>query len=357
MKKKIYLLIALAPLAFTNCGGKSDSQLEPTPAISVRVERVGQENRNPWISASGKIEAANSATLSTRMMGYVENIYPKVGQKVSQGQLLVSLNNSELSAKRAQVQASIAEAQAAYNNAAKDYQRFVTLFQENSATQKEVDDITTRMDMAKARLDASQQIKNEVDAQFSYVQIRAPFSGIITNQFIDEGDMATPGAPLISLEGPEAFEAKVAIPESEITKVHQGDTVEVQVKSSGLILTGTVSEVSSSAKDTGGQYLVTITLDPSEKTILSGMYVTVLFPVESVSASKQILVPQNALVTKGQLTGIYTVSQSNTAVLRWIRLGKSFGDKVEVLSGLTADESYIVSASGKLYNGANITLQ
>jgi RND family efflux transporter MFP subunit len=355
MKKKIYFLIALAPLVFTNCGGKSDTKKEVMPTISVVVSTVNQENSHPWISASGKIEAVNSATLSTRMMGYVEKFYPKVGQKVNQGQLLISLNNSELSAKRAQVQASIAEAQAAYNNAAKDYQRFVTLFNENSASQKELDDITTRVDMAKARLDATQQIKNEVDAQFSYIQIRAPFSGIITNQFIDEGSMATPGAPLLSLEGLGAFEAKVAIPESEITKVHQGDTVEVQIKSSGLKLSGTVSEVSNSAKNTGGQYLVNITLDPSEKTILSGMYVTVLFPAVNINSSTQILVPEEALVTKGQLTGIYTVSKSNTALLRWIRLGKTFGDKVEVLSGLSVNEGYIVSSSSKLYNGANIS--
>ena len=70
-----------------------------------------------------------------------------------------------------------------------------------------------------------------------------------------------------------------------------------------------------------------------------------------------VLVPQQAIVKRGQLTGIYTVSQSNTAMLRWLRLGRTFGDNVEVLSGLAADENYIVSAEGKLYNGANITIK
>ena len=63
------------------------------------------------------------------------------------------------------------------------------------------------------------------------------------------------------------------------------------------------------------------------------------------------------LVKNGQLTGIYTVSQNNTALLRWLRLGRTFGDQVEVLSGLSADEQYIVSAEGKLFNGAKITNQ
>lgn len=357
MKNIILLLIALTPFVFTNCGGNGEPKKEHTQPVSVVVHSVNEANNNLWISASGKIEAVNSATISTRMMGYVEKIYPKVGQKVSRGQLLVSLNNSELSAKKAQVVASITEAQAAFNNAEKDYQRFLTLYKENSASQKEVDDITARKEMAKARLEAARQVKNEVDAQFSYVQIKAPFSGVVTHQFIEEGAMATPGAPLISLEGSGAFEAKVAIPENEITKIHPGDKAEVMVKSSGLKLSGTVSEVSSSAMNTGGQYLVTLTLDPTDEAILSGMYVTVQFPVAKIHSSPQILVPAEALVIKGQLTGIYTVSKSNTALLRWIRLGKTFGDQVEVLSGLDADDSYIVSASGKLYNGANISLQ
>ena len=57
------------------------------------------------------------------------------------------------------------------------------------------------------------------------------------------------------------------------------------------------------------------------------------------------------------ITGIYTVSQSNTALLRWLRLGRTFGDKVEVLSGLAADENYIISSEGKLFNGAKITIK
>ena len=72
--------------------------------------------------------------------------------------------------------------------------------------------------------------------------------------------------------------------------------------------------------------------------------------------SDKILVPESALVTQGQLTGIYTVS-NNVAILRWIRTGKSFGNQVEVLSGLSADEKYIVSAEGKLYNGAKVSIK
>jgi hypothetical protein len=86
------------------------------------------------------------------------------------------------------------------------------------------------------------------------------------------------------------------------------------------------------------------------------MFATVVFPIERKDATTNVvLIPKAALVTRGQLSGVYTVSQSNTAVLRWLRLGKTMGDQVEVLSGLQVDETYIVNADAKLYNGVKIS--
>lgn len=356
---KIYtLLLFSAVLSFTACNNSSEEKnTVKTPAVPVTVSSVTAENNTPFLTASGKIEAANSATLSTRMMGFVDKVHVNVGQKVTKGQLLVSINNSDLSAKQAQTSAGITEAQAAFNNAEKDYQRFQNLFAENSASQKELDDQRARYEMAKARLEGAKQMKNEVQSQFAYVNLRAPFNGVVTSKNIEAGDMANPGMPLVSVEGPGNFEVTASVPESEISKIKSGTAVQVIVKSFDKTLPGTVTEVSTSAKNTGGQYLVKVVLDKTEVDILSGMYATVQFPIEKKTDVSMVLVLQQAIVKRGQLTGIYTVSQSNTAMLRWLRLGRTFGDNVEVLSGLAADENYIVSAEGKLYNGANITIK
>jgi RND family efflux transporter MFP subunit len=356
---KIYtLLLFSAVLSLASCGNSSEEKsIDKVPAVAVTVSLVAAENNTPFLTASGKIEAANSATLSTRMMGFVDKVHVNVGQKVTKGQLLVSINNSDLSAKQAQTSAGITEAQAAFNNAEKNYQRFQNLFAEKSASQKELDDQRARYEMAKARLEGAKQLKNEVQSQFAYVNLRAPFNGVVTNKFIEAGDMANPGVPLISVEGPGNFEVTASVPESEISKIKSGTEVQVIVKSSDKILPGTVTEVSTSAKNTGGQYLVKVVLDKTDASILSGMYATVQFPIEKKTDVSMVLVPQEALVKRGQLTGIYTVSQSNTALLRWLRLGRTFGDNVEVLSGLAADENYIIAAEGKLFNGAKITIK
>lgn len=359
MKTKLILTIStVVTLLLTSCGDKkTELTQDNSPAIKVKVSTVSVNDNTPFLTVSGKVQTVNSANLSTRMMGHVSKIYVKVGDKIKKGQLLLSVNNTDLSAKLAQVDASIIEAQAAYNNAEKDYKRFQNLFNDNSASQKELDDITTHYNMAKARLEAVKQMKKEVQAQFSYANIRAPFRGVVSNKFINEGDMATPGMPLLEVETPGEFQVIAMVPESEILQIKNNTQVDVQIKSLSKTVKGRVTEVSSSAKNTGGQYLVKIILDKSEDKLLSGMFATVQFPVAKTEENKKVLIPVSVLITKGELSGVYTVSQSNTAMLRWLRLGRTYGDKIEVLSGLTAGENYIISSEGKLFNGVKVTIQ
>jgi RND family efflux transporter MFP subunit len=356
MKKYTYLSIILsASLFMASCGNDAQQKVaDNSPAVKVQVNKVSESNNSPFLSVSGKIQSVNNADLSTRMMGFVTKASVNVGDKVSKGQLLVAINNTELQAKSAQVNAGITEATVAFNNAQKDYNRFQNLFADNSASQKELDDMTARYEMAKARLESAKQMKNEVNAQYAYTNITAPFSGVVTAKSVEEGDMANPGQALISIESPGNFEVMAMVPETEISQIKQGAEVAVLVKSINKTLKGTVSEISTSSKNTGGQYLVKIALDKTDVTVLSGMFASVQFPVEKKAATEMVLIPTEAIVNNGQLSGVYTVSESNTAILRWLRLGRTFDNQVEVLSGLSADETYIISADGKLYNGVKI---
>jgi len=360
MKKIHTSLLALSLLVLVSCGKDAKEIPTDTRAIPVKVSGITADTANSFVTASGKIEAENSANVSTRMMGYVTKVHVKVGQKVGAGQLLVSINNADLQAKKAQVDASILQATAAFNNAKKDFERFTALFSQQSASQKELDDMTSRYEMAKAGLEGAKQMRNEVLAQFSYSNITAPFTGEVTNTFVKEGDMANPGMPLVSVEGASHLQVTAMVSESDITSIKSGMTAKVLVKSTNESLTGIVSEVSLSAKNTGGQYLVKINLGKTDAKVLSGMFVNVQFPLANktkTTSTDTVLVPETALVHQGQLTGIYTIGTGNVAILRWLRIGKTFGNQVEVLSGLAASESYVLSADGKLYNGAKVSIQ
>mgnify|MGYP003573831630 FL=1 len=98
------------------------------------------------------------------------------------------------------MEASKVEVTSAYESAAKDMKRYEALHASNSASDKEMEDMRTRYQMTKAQLDAVKQMEKEVDENMRYASIRAPYSGIVTNRFVEEGDLANPGMPLLSME-------------------------------------------------------------------------------------------------------------------------------------------------------------
>lgn len=360
---KFYTIgLSVLLVSLFSCSSHDKKINEDNRSIPVTLSTSIANDTGSFINASGRLVAKNTANVSTRVMGYITAFHVQVGQAVQAGQLLVNVNNTDIVAKGAQVAAQIAQAQANLDNARKDYDRFRNLYNSQSATAKELDDMRTRYEVAEAGLAAARQMKNEVGAQFSYTNITAPISGVVTQTFAKQGDMANPGMPLLTIEAPSQLQADVMITEDDITAIKKSMPVTVMLKSTGEMVKGTVAEISLSAVNTGGQYMVTINLDGVSKNLLPGMFVNVQFPVErQVLNVKQkpniVTVPAAALVHTGQLTGVYTVSNNNTAILRWVRTGNAIGDEVEILSGLGTGEAYVVSSGGKLYNGVKVQVK
>ena len=353
---KTISLFSLA-LAFFSCGQEAKEIATSDQAIQVTIAMPEITNASSF-SASGTVQAEQRATISTRMMGYVDAIPVKVGSTVKQGDILIRINNTDLLAQRAQAEASVSEATAALANVKKNHARFETLFASQSITTKEMDDMIMNLKMAESRLDAAQQMRNQINAQLSYSDIRAPFDGIITNKFINKGDIANPGVPLLGIENPNELHIAAMIPESSIGNIEQDMKTVVTIKSTGYQTTGKIVEISRSAQHTGGQFMVKVAFEQTEAELLPGMFASVHFPstnsMATTAVTNTLTLPKKALIKRGQLSGVYIVSENNKALLRWLRLGKSFGDNVEVLSGLTANEPYILAAQGKLYNGVSV---
>lgn len=362
MKRYIYSTLILGAVALQSCSPDKEKNVQSNDQpISVTVNKSSVASNGSSATASGKLVAKNSVNISTRMMGYITAMKAEVGQNVTAGQLLVSINATDIQAKGGQANAQISQAQANYNIAKKDYERFQNLYKSQSASQKELDDMRARYEMAQAGLQAAQQMKNEVNAQYRYTNITAPISGTVTAKFAEQGDMASPGMPLLTIESPSSLQAQVLVSEQNIAMISNGMAVQVTLKSMNRTMSGTVSEISKSAANTGGQYMVKINIHNAAD-LLPGMFVNVQFPIKNSGKINQdfnetMMVPTTSLVENGQLTGVYVVSSQNTAVLKWLKIGKTLGDNVEVLSGLNPKESYIVSSTGKLYNGAKVQVK
>ncbi len=358
-KYTFHFILSAALLLLISCSSGPATDVATLPAIPVTVRSAGESTNGATLAASGRIEAVQSANLSTRVMGYVTGIHVKVGEQVKEGQQLATISSADLDAQRKQAQAGVVAAQAAFSNAQKDLDRFTALFAKNSATRKELDDITTHYTMAKAALEAAKRMNDGVDAQLAYTRITAPFGGTVTNTFVKEGEMASPGMPILAVEGRAELQAVVLVPESSISQVASGAPATITVRSLGRTLQGTVAEVSTSARNTGGQYVVKINLPNVGKGILSGMFVDAAISKNDTTGAGvpgPVEIPTAALVYKGQLEGVYVVTTGQVALLRWLRLGKTTGDRVEVLSGLAPDEHYVLHAEGRLHNGSKVSI-
>ena len=314
------------------------------------------------INLSGQIEASQTASISTRIMGFITMLKVKVGDPVAKGQLLVSISSQDIIAKRRQIDAMIAEAQANVSSAQKDFDRFSTLYKQQSATAKELDNVTLQYSAAKARLEAARQMRNEVNANLGYTSLTAPFSGIVTQKLAEAGSMANPGMPILTIEQSGSYQVSASVPENVINQIHTGAEAVITIKSVDRTIKGTVVQINPSSQYTGGQYIIKVNIaDADKKGLYAGMYATISIPVKEPVAvttnANAVMVPASSIEHKDQLTGLYTIGSNNTALLRWVRLGKTYGDQVEVLSGLGKDEQFVLSADGKLYNGIPVKIK
>lgn len=349
----VIIFTTLAVL-FQACGGNSSESEKDTKATLVTSEII-QLSTVPKISQyTGTVASVNQSTLSTRLLGQVKKVYVSEGDVVKEGQLLVSIRSNDIKAKKQQVEANILQAESAFKHATDDFKRINNLFSSNSATQKELDDITVHYEMTKAQLEVAKKAKDEVDEMLSYANISAPYSGVITQKFIESGDMANPGMPLLAIEAPRLYEVRAKVPEIEIYKIEKGDKAEVWIDASNQAIPGIITHISPSSRFSGTQFEVRISLQPNEiqqSLIRSGLFARVN---HLKGEERKLLVDEKLVIERGQLNGVWTISKSNQALLRWVRLGKTYGAKVEVISGLSINDILITSSTERLFDGTKI---
>ncbi len=336
-----------------------ETEVSTQTSVPVTVASAGRQLNNT-IQASGRIESQQTAVISTRVMGFVTSIPVKAGDHVKKGQLLATISSDDIHAKKAQAQAMVGEAEAALKDAQRDQERFAELYKQNSASAKEFENATLHYNSVKAKAEAARQMQKEAESMLAYTNLTAPFAGVITQKHLNAGSMANPGMPILVLEQAEGYKASISVSENDIAKIIEGADAEILIKSSGRSIKAKVSEVSPSSQFSGGQYLITVNIpDTEKKGLYSGMYVNVAIASSSKASDtdNMVLVPTSSLVHKDQLTGLYTISENETALLRWVKLGKTYGNNVEVLSGLSPKEKFILTSDGKLYNGVPVTIQ
>lgn len=352
MKKFLYL--PLISIFIFGCGSEEKTQ-DTSAALKVKVNTVQPQSTAETYSFSGKVMSNHAVNISTKLMGRIEYLPVEEGEQIREGQPLVRISNDELLAKKSSVEANLSEAKAQLQKVQKDYERITNLFDKGSATEKEKDDISYALEASKAKVNALKSSIAEVNDLLTYASINAPFNGFVTKKFMETGDLANPGMPIMTIESLSDFKVITKIPESELSLVHQNDEVNVYIQSLDKNVKGIITQINPSSLSGNLQFEATIKLkEKAESSIKSGMYAEVQI---SKDTEEKLLLPKDAIMKKGQLSGVYTVNNQNKTTLRWLRLGKEYDGKVEVLSGLIEGESYIMPGNQKLHSGLTVQVE
>lgn len=350
MKNKNILIATIATtIILASCG--DEEQVKEINAIQVTTEQVKTVAQFVSHQFSGKVKADDKMVLSTKIIGQVEQVLVKEGAPVKKGQLLVKIKSNDLSTKQNTALSGVKTAKLNMENTIKNHNRIKTLFEKGSATQKELEDMSVAKEAAITKHKEAQQNLSEINDYLTYAKLKSPINGFVSKKMVNVGDMATPGHPILALESLDELKIEVDVPEFEISKFEANDAVTVTIDAVNLAnIKGVVERIIPSSSFSG-QYKVVVSLTEKHLLLKPGMFAKINL---LKGKEEKLLVSKKAIIQQGQLTGIYTVNQQNEAMLRWVRLGKEYDDKVEILSGLIAGEQLIVSSTSKLTDGVKV---
>ena len=353
MKSIINIITSLTLIAtLFSCGSSKQDTPTEQQAVKVNIVEFGVSDVSDSFEYSGKVISDKETVLSTKLFGHVEKILVEEGEKVSKGDLLIRIKSSDVDAKLAAAAAAKREAAAATSNAKKNLDRISNLLKSGSATQREFDDVNTQFKMAEARVESIDQNIRELNHLLAYANLKSPIDGFVAQKFMNEGDMASPGQPILALESMDILKIDISVPEFEIDLFAQGDEVNLSFSSLDEPVKGFVSRLIPSTAS-GTQFKVSVIISSNNKVIKPGVIGKVQLFKKS---TKKMIIDKKYLHSRGQLQGIYTVSQQGNAMLRWLRLGQAYGDGYEVLSGLDVGEQVITSEIGQLTNGQKVEI-
>ncbi len=376
---KFILLLTL--LGFlTACGSKEQAQKQsPQEIAGVAVETVHLQTTPEYYEAVGTVKSKTSSVLGAEISGTVRKILVKEGDHVRRGQLLAVLDarteRAQLAAAAAGIQASsqgMVEAnqslQAATANrqfAEATFNRYKGLLAKDSVSRQEYDNAETQYKAALAQENALKAREKQASAQhqqaqaqhasakavFSYSRIVSPIDGVVTSKSVDAGTLVMPGTPLLTVEDNRQFRLDASVPGLYLGMVHIGQTVPVTIDAQQL--QGGVTEIVPAADPNTRTFTVKVQL-PASCNCQSGQYGKAEI---AIGSENRLLVPRNALVSRGELEGLFVLNSQGIAQYQLVKPGKLFGDQVEIVSGLAEGDRVAVSEVNRLSDGMRVKTQ
>jgi multidrug efflux pump subunit AcrA (membrane-fusion protein) len=393
MKKIAGLTLCLLLLATGGCHETPKEKGTKRPAIQVKKTAVAlMRVVHPPYEATGTVRSEKSIRVSPKVMGYIKKMNVREGDRVKKGQILLIISSPEIEAKvkmaeanlkvalqtREEVAAHLHEAEAGldaakagYHLAEVTYNRFKNLIHSDSVSRQEFDVVESKYKAAKsgltragemvqvvrskqaqveARIKAAQSMVEEARSYLAYATVRSPINGKVVSKMIDTGNLVAPGTPILALADESVFRLYVSVEESLHSVIRAGDPVGIQF-ASGKVLQSKVDRVVPDVDPKTRTFIVKVLIPSQASGIQPGMFGRATF---QLPGQKALLIPARALLTKGQVEMVFVVTPEQFCQMRLVKVGKHYGNDVEILSGLESGEKIILEDVQKAVDGAKV---
>ena len=360
------LLCAALGGGMLGCSSESRvASVAPETVSGVNVIAAQPATVPDWLESAGTVRAAKISQIAGQTPGNILEIRAQEGDRVTSGQVLAVIDDSQQRAAADQATAALAASQKEFSSAESaltlaesTLKRYQQLFDKKSVSPQEFDEVKARADAAAARRDMARAGEAQAEAALAqartslgYTQVVAPFAGMITEKKAEAGAFAAPGVPLFTLEATGTYRLEASLDENDIRLARAGASVPVVLDAfGGAQITGSVAQIVPAADPASRSFLVKINL-PADSRLRSGLFGRARFPRGTRSA---VLVPRTSIVERGQLRGVFAIDPNRIVQLRYVTVGQANGVQVEVLSGLQAGEKIIAAPGDRELGGKQI---
>ena len=359
--KRVGILISLVltvAVVVTGCSSGRKADASTPEVVRLNIITAKASTVPDVLEAVGTVRAFQTSQLSSQATGTITQVRVREGDWVHRGEVLATLDQSAPSAALERTLATevasaneLAAAESDLTLAESTLARYQTLSEKQIISRQQFDEVKTRQqsavahrDMARAAQLQAKAAVAEARAVLDFTRIVAPFDGIVTERKLDSGALASPGLPILTVEDVSRYRLEASVNENDLRYVHLGDRIPVAIDAlPNTALTGRVVQIVPAADETSRSFVVKLELS-GNKDVRSGLFGHAQF---SRRRNFALLLPQSAIVNRGQLHAAFVIDQSGIANLRYVTLGHAFENQVEILAGLQAGER-VVAEPGEL---------
>lgn len=287
----------------------------------------------------GTVEAVRQSVVAAQVAGAIVALEVKAGDSVKAGQTLARIDARAAEQNASASEAQVRSAQALLDVAGKDFDRQKQLFEKQYISQAALERAESQFKASQAQAAALLAQAGAARTQSGFYAVRAPFAGVVADVPVAQGDMAMPGRALLTLYEPGALRVTAAVPQSALSLPPKGLKVEFPgLPEAQRWLDAAPVQVLPTVDAATHTVQLRIALPPSLTSVSPGAFARVWVPSAAPGAAGRLYVPAVAVVRRAEMSGVYVVDANGKALLRQVRLGRSAGDSIEVLSGVSAGE-------------------